>query len=166
MGHEKTPENTKREKAGYRCRICLKNNKSLWSRRKYETSAEFRAKVKERVYRQRRLLGLLKVRTEIGETLNKKLQQNVLYTSVNEAVPRNLNPTMRDDIIQSTILAILEGEISPQEIGASVKKFTASQYKGYDLFSDHSNVKSLDADAIYDGQPSLHETQNRNIWDM
>lgn len=166
MGHEKTPENTKKEKAGYRCRICLKNNKSTWSRNKYETDKEFRSKVKERVYRQRRLSTLLKVRTEIGETFAQKLQQNDLYTSVNEFVPRNLNPMLRDDVIQSTILAVLEGEIARHEIAAAIKKFTTSQYKGYDLFSEHSNVKSLDADALYDGQIPLHETQNRNIWDM
>lgn len=165
-GHEKTPENTKIEKGGYRCRICLRNNKSIWSRKKYETNPQFRDAVKERVVKQRRLISLLKTKVGAGETFNEKLQRNDLYAIVDRATPKGLNPVARDDVIQSTILAILEGEISQSEIGSAIKGFITSQYRDYDLASEHSKVKSLDENAFDEGPISIHETQNRNIWDM
>lgn len=161
-GHELTNQNS--GKRG--CKICLRHSKSAWSRKKYETNIQFRIEVKERVYRYRKLLGLGKTKIEVGETFNEKLQRNDLYAIVNRATPKGLNPVARDDVIQSAILAILEGEISQSEISSAIKGFITSQYRDYDLASEHSKVKSLDAEAFDEGRFSLHETQNRNIWDM
>lgn len=165
-GHELSAQNVIVKNDGRRCRICLKNNKSIWSRKKYESDPKFRAKVKERVFKHRKLKGLLITKAGLGEIFNSRLEQNDLYLLVNEYIPKKLNPVLRDDVIQSTILALLTGEVSKGEIMPAIKKLITAEYNGYDFTSEHSKVMSLDVAAFENEKISFHEINNRNIWDM
>lgn len=85
-------------------------------------------------------------RPEPGEIFKEQLNRNELYAFVASAIPREMSPIARDDIMADMMLAILEGRIERENIKAHVGEFTKQHWK---LFGTFKNV-SLDA-PIYQG---------------
>lgn len=145
--------------------MCYRSKGRAW-RYKNRLNEEYIRKNRERSAKNRRLRALLKIRD--GKSFVEQLKQNDLYIRVDTLVPQALNPEIRGDVIQSTILAVLEGKIALADDGVklAIKGFISSEYRSYDLASKFSGKKSLNDLAFRDGNATLHDVENSNIWDM
>jgi len=66
--------------------------------------------------------------TPIGEAFQKALSMNLLYAAAMAAVPRTLPLHVRDDAIQSIVVAVLAGEFCQDEIPLNAKRIIASEW--------------------------------------
>jgi len=93
---------------------------------------------REKARRERKLKGS---EDPIGTKLNLQLRQNDLYATVNRAVSLGLPKHIRDDVISSMVLAVLEGEYTIEEIGRRSREFTSRYHKTMDTYK----LKSYDS---------------------
>jgi hypothetical protein len=82
------------------------------------------------------------------------LQQVDIYRLARAALPRGLEPDVRDDVISAIVLAVLEGEIRPDEITAKARSYMR---KHFQAFSAHS-FESLDRRTFLDEDVALVDT--------
>lgn len=72
------------------------------------------------------------------EAMTRALRSDDVYAIAHRAVPRGLEPFMRDDIVSDVVLGILAGEIQPDEARAAARRFSARYFDGRN--------RSMDAD--------------------
>ena len=65
-----------------------------------------------------------------------------IYGSISRAVPRGVDPLLREDIMSDIYLAIREGELHPRDIRAAAHRFVGSAYR---CFANKWGAVSLDA---------------------
>lgn len=108
---------------------------AAWRRRNMKHVLEY-----QRTYRAA-LRGGATPRAAMGEALNAALGQNTLYAAALAAVPTSLPRHVRDDVISSIVLAVLEGEFTQADIAKNAKRFVSAHYRD----SEFHSLQSLDA---------------------
>lgn len=135
-----TPEQIERARAARRkWREANREKHNAASRRWWASS-------KDRINAYRRhQAALLRAGRSAGdaamEALNAALGQNPIYAAVAAVVPSRLPDHVRDDAIQSLILAVLEGEIALSDVAGHAKRHIGAAYGLMGKFG----LKSLDA---------------------
>lgn len=76
------------------------------------------------------------------EALNEALGRNQLYAAVAAAVPRTLPRHVRDDAIQATILAVLEGDVDDASIPAYARHAISFAWGMMDKFSGFRSIEA------------------------
>ena len=94
-----------------------------------EARAQKRAKHQAEIAKERALRN-----RPIGEVFSQQLAQNDMYAAVNAAVPVGLPPHIRDDIIGSMVLAILEGELEIQDVGKRTREYKSQYDKTFEVY--------------------------------
>ncbi len=88
------------------------------------------------------------------------------YHAVAAMVPSNLPPEVRDDIVQSIFMALLEGSLRRDEVKARVGQFVKAHNREA---NKHGTGKfgliSIDVPAYAEGSTALVETISRGLWD-
>jgi hypothetical protein len=80
---------------------------------------------------------------------------------IRSAVPANLPPQIRDDVIGAMALEIVEGKLRPKDIGRRVREFFTAQFRQFSKFGP----VSLDARLYDEGSTTLGDTITRGLWD-
>lgn len=91
----------------------------------------------------RRATGKLE-KTAIGETFRTMLNQNTLYAVVSNAVSKGLEAHIRDDLISSVILAVLEGNLTELDIINKSDKYRQVYSQGNTNTRTKGHTSSLD----------------------
>ena len=86
-------------------------------------------------------------RAPATETFKVALSQEQLYALVAAAVPKNLPPITRDDIICDMVLAVLDGQLAVGDLRARAKEFVREHWRMFGTLRD----LSLDALMFDDG---------------
>lgn len=84
---------------------------------------------------------------------DRALYSNELYRTVDAAVPKHIESTIREDVVADIIVAILSEEITADEIGVRVKKLSAGYFK-----ADRFRNPSLDAPAMPGAKMTIADT--------
>lgn len=84
--------------------------------------------------------------TPVGVSLKKSLSQNEVYRVLNAALPRAMDPDVRDDVLSSMMLAVLAGEVSLDEAKKDWKKFRTAYYRDFNWNSHVSLDEQLGND--------------------
>lgn len=88
------------------------------------------------------------------------------YQRVAAFVPYQLPHDVRDDVIQSIFLAILEGSLQPDQVRGRVQEFIRAHYREANRHGvGKFGLKSLDAPIFSDGSKTLADFETRSIWD-
>jgi hypothetical protein len=88
------------------------------------------------------------------------------YHRIVELVPANLPPDMRDDIVQSIFLALLEGTLRRDQIRERVRHFvTAHNREANKNGIGKFGLISLDAPIFADSSATLGDSITRGLWD-
>lgn len=82
------------------------------------------------------------------------LQQVDIYRLARAALPRGLEPDVRDDVVSSVVLAVLEGTIRPDEITAKARSYMRKHFQAFGVHS----FESLDRRTTLDENLSIVET--------
>ncbi len=77
----------------------------------------------------------------IGTGFRRKLLQNEIVAAVSAALPRYLEPDMRDEVMQNMVLAVLEGSLSIDDTVGSAGKYIGMYRRQYGRYG----TVSLDA---------------------
>lgn len=77
-----------------------------------------------------------------------------MLLAVDSIVPKNLPPIIREEVCQDMVLAILEGEITREELAERRQQFIKGVFKRYPLKYGHV---SLDAPMWSDSGKTLHD---------
>lgn len=85
----------------------------------------------------------------LGEVFGAALAANALYATVSAVIPRGMPRHVRDDVISSIVLAVLEGELSQDDIRANAKRYITAYYREYDQF------RCVSLDALIPGTDNL-----------
>lgn len=101
----------------------------------------------------------------LGTQLKRSLNSNDLYAAVNAAVSVGLPRHIRDDVISSMVLAVLEGEIAIDDAKGKAREFTARYHraadtyrlKSYDNNIGDTDLKLIDTFSNEDGMFYQHE---------
>jgi hypothetical protein len=84
-----------------------------------------------------------------------------IFMLIRSAVPANLPPQIRDDVIGAMALEIVEGKLRPKDIGRRVREFFTAQFRQFSKFGP----VSLDARLYDEGSTTLGDTITRGLWD-
>jgi hypothetical protein len=88
------------------------------------------------------------------------------YHAVAAMVPSNLPPEVRDDIVQSIFMALLEGSLRRDEVKARIGQFVKAHNREA---NKHDTGKygliSLDAPIFADGSTTRGDMVSRGLWD-
>lgn len=84
-----------------------------------------------------------KSRRKAKQTIN--LNPDMVYRQIDAAVPRQWPRHMRDDVIASALLEILEGRVRLDQIGELIRRSTTAYNRQFDTF------KTLSLDATVPG---------------
>ena len=116
-------------------------DKVLEYRRRYYARHTKQIRIYQRAYYAAHYAKGRSSHTAALEALNAALGKNTLYATAAAAIPATLPPHVRDDAIQSLILAVLEGEVSEAAVAKHAKRFISG---AWGLVSQHG-MRSLDA---------------------
>ena len=78
-----------------------------------------------------------------------------IYGRIWRAIPRTVEPMLREDIMSDLYLAIREGRLHPRNIEAEAKQFVTAAYS---VFANRFRYISLDAPRGEDGEITLLDT--------
>lgn len=70
------------------------------------------------------------------EAMTRALRSDEVYALAHRAVPRGLEPFMRDDVVSEVVLGILSGEIRPEDAAKAARRFAASYFGRRNLSMD------------------------------
>jgi hypothetical protein len=81
-------------------------------------------------------------------------------------VPQGLPPDVRDDIVQSIFMALLEGSLQRNQVKERIRQFvTAHNREANKHGVGKYGLRSLDAPIFDDGSGSLGDRISRGLWD-
>ena len=89
------------------------------------------------------------------------------FETINAAVPANLPPEMRNDVINDVWVAAKVGEIAVEDLSACVKRFITSYNKMFPTkYAKFGNAPlvSLDATIFDDGNMTRGDTVSEGLW--
>lgn len=104
-----------------------------------------RAKAREKYLRnieRERARGRRKKKAEIARRTIKRSPDEV-YTLISEAVPKALPSHVREEVVSSMCLAVLEGKLFIENIGKEAKAFLAAHNREFDHFKTASLDESI-----------------------
>ncbi len=88
------------------------------------------------------------------------------YNQIANLVPYQLPRDVRDDVIQSIFLAIIEGSLQRDQVHAHVRQFIRDHYREANrLGVGKYGLVSLDAPIFADGNMTRGDTIVRGLWD-
>ena len=117
------------------------------AKRRWEAANPEKVREKMRRYHEKRMGGR-SAKQALADTLGMRLNSNAIYGAANEAVPRGLPADIRDDIISLIVLAVLEGELRPDEIATRSREVVRAHYREFSDFT-------LSLDAVIPGTDGL-----------
>ena len=82
-------------------------------------------------------------------------QRDPVFGRISRAVPRSIEPALRDDIISDVYLEIREGKLHPRDIAAEARRFITA---GYAAWANAWGALSLNALQDNDDGPSFLES--------
>ena len=85
----------------------------------------------------------------LGAALKQSLNQNEIYHAVNKAVSFGIPAHIRDDVIGSMILAVLEGDLALDQVKARAREFSAAYHR------EAGTYKTISIDAPVHGTDDL-----------
>lgn len=150
LGDKRTKEQIAKQNRGYRERYpkkCRELKKSWIARNPEKEAARKKAyweKNRERLLKVRALWRAAKAGNtplSSAELRKKSLRQNDFYAAAERAVPAGYPRWIRDDVISDIVLAVLEGEITIEQIATRARKYITRHYAE---FADRKTL-SLDA---------------------
>lgn len=77
-------------------------------------------------------------RQTLGNKIKGQLSQNDLFATVNRCVPVGLPTHIRDDVVGAMVLAVLEGELSLDQVPKRAREFTAAYHREAGTYSNMS----------------------------
>jgi hypothetical protein len=84
--------------------------------------------------------------TRASESLARALSQNELFAAANAAAPKRLPRWVRDDVIADMVIAVLEGQLTVNELAAKAEGFVTRHYRLHETY----DTVSLDYRATAD----------------
>lgn len=87
--------------------------------------------------------------------IGRGLQGEFLMTRIKAAVPSRLDPVLRDDVISEIYLAVIEGRVEPEQIGAVIRSFVS---RGMAQWQSAYGPRSLDEKLSADGNRTLADS--------
>jgi len=90
----------------------------------------------------------------LGTELRKQLSSNDIYSAVNAAVSYGVPRHIRDDVISSMVLAVLEGELQIGDVKAKARSYMSAYHRAAETY----RTVSADAPSHADNDRSLLDT--------
>lgn len=87
---------------------------------------------------------------------------NAAYMAADAAISRRMDSDARDDIMQSIVLACLEGSLEVGDVKSRSREFISAYWRGRPEF----RLRSLDAPSFDDGSGSLHDVVSASLWEV
>jgi hypothetical protein len=88
------------------------------------------------------------------------------YRKILAMMPSGLPPDVRDDVAQSMFLALLEGSLQRDQVGARVKQFLSAHNRESNKHGTGKyGLRSIDAPAYSEGSATFGDTISRGLWD-
>jgi hypothetical protein len=88
------------------------------------------------------------------------------YHHILAMVPRHLPADIRDDIVQSVFVALLEGSLRRNEVIKRLPEFVAAHNRDTSRYGiGKFGLISIDAPAFTEGSTTLADTITRGLWD-
>lgn len=89
------------------------------------------------------------------EAMTRALRSEEVYAIAHAAVPRGLDPFMRDDVVSEVVVGILSGEIRPEDAGAAARRFAGAYFGRRDIsmdadFGDGMTLAGIVSDGSFD----------------
>lgn len=106
---------------------------------KYNRSEKGIAAQRRRYWKKKGHLPTSRYGPQIGESRIAALLKNDIYAAAHRAVPRGLQPWIRDDIIATMILAVIEGKVMLEELATQAGAFVRQHRRDSEY-----DVRSLD----------------------
>jgi hypothetical protein len=107
--------------------------------------------------------AVIKSRTMLppGERLATSLTSDELWRAAVAALPKHLDPDMRNDVAGDIVVAVLSGDLSPHQIASEAKRFIRAHNKKFSQFE----FASLDKSVAFDSTLSIIETLSSDAWE-
>ncbi|MBR0945961.1 hypothetical protein [Bradyrhizobium liaoningense] len=112
------------------------------------------------VIAERRAKTTKRRQTYQADLLSRSLSSNEFYAAADRAVPRYFDPADREDIVANLVFALIEGQISVDEVSGRVREFTTAFYRQ----ATFPRCASLDAETDDDGESSMLSSLSADIW--
>lgn len=88
------------------------------------------------------------------------------YHAVADMVPQGLPPDVRDDIVQSIFMALIEGSLQRNQVRERIREFVTAHNRDANKHGvGKFGLISLDAPIFDDGSGSLGDRVSRGLWD-
>ncbi len=92
-------------------------------------------------------------------------QKNDYYKTIG-LMPSNLPPDIREDIVQSIFVAILEGSLRREDVRFRVQEFVAAHNRDANKHGTGKyGLRSIDAPAFAESSTTFGDTISRGLWD-
>lgn len=137
---------------------------ALYAQRTHQegpTLEALKTRVSKNVDLDRRLSVALAERKQhvSASPLKRSIRQNQFYAVALAAMPKGLDPDIKDDVISDLVLAMLEGDITIEEVAMQAKEFIAQHFRRF----SSRQYASLDQPVFEDGAP-LIDTLTADKW--
>jgi len=121
----------------YEVERLAKERKAAERKQNAQRNAELRVLAKERKERNS---------TPVGVQLSRGLNQNEIYRVLNSTLPRGMDQDVRDDVLSSMVLAVLDGSTTLEEVKNNWKSYRTAYYRDFNWNSHVSLDEHLGDD--------------------
>lgn len=101
------------------------------------------------------------IRPDPSARLASSLSENDIWRLAVAALPKSLDRDMRDDVASAIVLAVLEGNLSPELIASEAKRFVRNHNNEFSPY----RFASLDKQVSFDSTLSFVDTLTTDAWE-